>query len=128
MSLIVTKKGKRKAPAWVTWVIVGATMLFLLPFYYFGRMDLARPCLFAAIAIGLAVATRWKLRTYRWFWISIAIIAVIHAYAIFRMHWDEAYMPSYFVVTIGLIDYGVVVAFFWLMERICKEPDEARRV
>jgi hypothetical protein len=124
MSMIVSGRGKKKTPAWLRWAIMGATMVFLLPFYYFDRMDLARPFLFATAAIGLAVATRWKLRVYRWFWVSIGLIAVMHAYAILRMDWDERYMPSFVVVTIGLVDYGVVLALIWFMERICKDADE----
>jgi hypothetical protein len=100
-------------------------MLFLTPFYYFDRMDLARPSLFAAAAIGLAIATRWKARTYRWFWIAIAMVVALHVYAVLSVEWVEGLWASgYFIGTVALVDYGLILAFVKLIEVICK-PTEA---
>jgi hypothetical protein len=127
MSMIFSRKGKRRAPRWIGWAIAAGAFLFLIPFYYFDRMDLARPSLFGAIAIALAAATLWRLRVHRWFWIAIAMVIALHVYAILRLAWDQSYIPQFVIVTISLIDYGAVVGFIKLIELICRDTEESPR-
>jgi hypothetical protein len=98
-------------------------MLFLTPFYYFDLMDLARPSLCGAAAIGLAVATRWRVRSARWFLASIAMVMALHAYVILRVQWDEEWISMYILGIFALIDYGLILAFVKLIEVICR-PSE----
>ena len=116
---------RRKLSGWITGAIILGVMLFLLPFYYFGRMDLARPSLFAATAIGCAMATRWKLRSRRWFWVGIAIVAALHVYLIFHFRLDVEWLSEFVVATYTLIDYCLILVLIWLIEIICKTPEEA---
>ena len=124
MSIILSRKGKRRTPRWIGWAIVAGVFLFLVPFYYFDRMDLARPSLFGAIAIALAAATLWRLRVHKWFWAAIAIVVALHVYVILRLAWDQREIHEYVILAISLIDYGAVVAFIKLIEHICKDTEE----
>jgi hypothetical protein len=125
MGLRFSNKKTRKVPRWVTWAIVAGTFLFLAPFYYFDRMDLAQPGLASAIAIGCAIATFWKLRTRRWFLPTIAAIAAIHAVAILRGVWTYPWISVYFIGMVTLLDYGAILALMKLIEVICRSPEEA---
>jgi hypothetical protein len=118
-------KKRKGLSEWATIAIIPGVVLFLLPFYYFDRMDLARPGLFSATAIGLAIATRWKLRTRRWFWVVIAMVAALHVFVMLRVQWDEDRISPYIIGILALIDYGLVLAFIWLLEIICRTPEEA---
>ena len=119
----VPKRGRLSR--WTYYGIVVAVMLFLIPFYYFDRMDLARPSLFGAAAIGLAIATRWKDRSYRWFWIAMAMVIALHVYAVLRIEWAEGLWASgYFIGTVALIDYGLILALIKLVEVICRNTEE----
>src|SRR6202011_1841932 len=90
---------RKKLSSWITVAIILGVIIFLAPFYYFGRMDLARPSLFAATAIGCAIATRWKLRTRRWFWMGIAIVTAIHVYLIVHFQLDIEWLSQFVVAT-----------------------------
>ena len=116
---------KRRLSARLTVLVILGVIVFLLPFSYFGRMDLARPSLFGATAIGCAIATRWKLRNRRWFWIAIGIVSAIHVYVIYRFQWDEGAMSELVIATYTLIDYGLILVLIWVAEIICRTPEEA---
>jgi hypothetical protein len=105
--------------------IVAGVFLFVTPFYYFDRMDLARPSLAGAAAIGCAIASYWKARTRRWFWITIAGVVALHIYAILRVEWSEEWASVYVIGIITLLDYGVIVGLIKLVEIICRSPEEA---
>jgi len=110
-----------------TLAIVAGVMLFLTPFYYFDRMDLARPSLASAAAIGCAIATYWKAKTRLWFWIAIAVVASLHVYAVLRVQWTDERVSIYVLGILALIDYGVTVALIKVIEIICRSPEEAEK-
>jgi len=117
---------KRRAISdWTALAIVAGAVAFLIPFYYFDRMDLARPSLFSATAIGCAVATRWKVRKSAWFLAAIAMVIALHVFAIVRVQWDEEWVSIYVLGTFALIDYGLILAFVKLIEVICRSSGEA---
>jgi hypothetical protein len=117
-----TKKSRSNLLAYA---IVFGVFLFLAPFYYFDRMDLSLPSLAAATAIGLAILTRWKVRTRRWFWIAIAIIVAVHIVLIFRFPWNGERISSYVLGFYTLVDYGLILVFIWLIEVISRTPEES---
>jgi hypothetical protein len=110
---------------WITAAIVLGVMLILVPFYYFDRMDLAGPSLGSAAAIGLAIATCWKDRTRRWFWIAIAGAIALHVYAILHFRWSEKWASIFVIGFIALLDYGVILLVIKFIEIICRSADEA---
>jgi hypothetical protein len=110
-----------------TLAIIAGVMLFLTPFYYFDRMDLARPSLASAAAIGCAIATYWKARTRLWFWTAIAGVVSLHVYAVLRIQWTDERVSIYVLGTIALIDYGATVALIKVIEIICRSPEEAEK-
>jgi hypothetical protein len=87
-------------------------------------MDLALPSLIAAVAIGCAIATFWKSRRQRWFWIAIALVAVFHGFLIARFPFDNLDASKLVFGFYGLIDYGLVVALFKLIEIVFRNPEE----
>ena len=116
---------KRKPyPRWVVWAMVAGVWVFLIPFYYFDRMDLALPSLITVVAIGCAIATFWKSRKQRWFWIAIALAIVFHGFLIVRFPFDNLGASKLVFGFYGLIDYGLVVAFFKLIEIVFGNPEE----
>jgi hypothetical protein len=116
-----TKKSRSNL---LTYAIVFGVFLFLTPFYYFDRMDLSLPSLAAATAIGLAILTRWKVRTRRWFWIAIAIVAAVHIVLIFRFTWDGERISSYVLGFYTLVDYGLILLLIKGIEIIYRSPEE----
>lgn len=109
--------------------IVLAVFLVLSIFYYFGRMDIARPAIFSGGMICFAVAIQWRLRKFWWFWVAIATVIGVHIYLILRIQWDQESLPWIVILPIALADFGLVIGFFKLIEIVCKDreqPEETR--
>ena len=108
-----------------TLAIIAGVMLFLIPFYYFDRMDLARPSLGSAAVIGCAIFTYWKVRSRRWFWIAIAGVTALHVYAVLHVEWSDERASIYILGFLGLIDYGSTCGLIKIIEIICRSPEDA---
>jgi hypothetical protein len=106
-------------------IIVGVFAVLAI-FYYFGRMDIARPAIFSGGMIWYAVATRWRLRKFWWFWVAVATVIGIHIYLILRIQWDQESLPWIVILPFALADFGFVMGFFKLVEVLCKDYEQSR--
>jgi hypothetical protein len=118
---------RKRLPTWVWWTIVVGVWVFLIPFYYFDRVDLALPSLLTAVAIGCAITTFWKSRKQRWFWIAVSFAIVAHVFLIVRFSFVDLGVSKLVFGFYGLIDYGLVAAFFKLIEIIFRNPEEVQQ-
>ena len=61
MRPVVTREDKEmRLPWWGVLSVIFGTALLALLFVFFGRFDLARPCIVTTAIVALAVAMRWK--------------------------------------------------------------------
>ena len=105
-------------------MVVGALSVLTL-FRVFGRPDLAFPALLCIAMISFAVYSNWKLKSFWWFWASIALIAAIHIYFVPRLPWGTEHLSSIVAIPIGLLDFGLVVGFIKLVEMICRDREDS---
>lgn len=126
MSIILSKKGKRRASRWTTWAIVAGVWVFLLPFYFSGNWDLALPSLLGTVAIGCAVATFWKRKKEMWLWIATAAAAAIHVYIIIHFEFDFLAASKFVFGLFALIDYGLIALLFKLVAMFFADPHPGR--
>jgi hypothetical protein len=116
---------RRKPLGWRLRLGITVGVMFVLSiFYYFGRMDLARPVIFSGGMIWFAVAIRWRLRKFWWFWAAIATVVGVHIYLILRIQWDEEYLPWIVILPFALADFGLVIGFFKLIEIVSLDREQ----
>jgi hypothetical protein len=107
---------RKRSSSRLTWIIIVAVWIFLLPFYYLDRMDLALPSLLAAVAIGCAIATFWKHKSQMWFWSAVVLTVLVHIYLIARFSFDNLGGSKIVFGVFALVDYGLIVGFIKLVD------------
>ena len=110
---IITEKDRQvRLPWWGVLCVISGTVLLGLLFIYFGRFDLARPSLISAGMIAIAIALRWKLRRYVWFWITMTILAALHLPMIVFIPWTTKWIPAVLIAPVGMAD---LYAMLWIL-------------
>lgn len=82
-----------RLPWWGVLCVIAAALPILLLFDHFGKLALARPTLYSAAVIGIAIAMRWNLRRHLWFWSTMAAIAALHIPLILYVPWTTKSVP-----------------------------------
>jgi hypothetical protein len=102
----------------LSWAIASLliTSPILLVFMYFGRPGNGRAAWFCAVAISLATRFRWELSGEKWFWPSIAAIALIHLPLIFLFPWSAAWVPSFVIFPFVLVDIFLILVLIHRVE------------
>jgi len=115
---VVTKEDRQMRLSWKGGLCVFfGTILLALTFVSIGRFDLARPTMVSVAMVSLAITMRWKLRTHRWFWITIFILAVLHLPLILFIPWTTKWIPAVLIAPIGIAD---LYAMLWAISVVGK--------
>jgi hypothetical protein len=78
-----------------------------------GRARAAAVC---ACVFGTTIWTRSHLRHKVWFWIVLVLLAALHLPLILLVRWSDAWISSYGLLGIALIDFAYVCGPIWLIE------------
>lgn len=96
-------------------------------FDHFGEEALARPTLYSAGMVAIAIAMRWKLRRHVWFWITLTILAALHVPLILVVPWTTKWVPAIVIIPIGIVDLYVMLAILALVGELVEGPKAAER-
>ena len=100
----------KRLPWWaVLCVMLGAVLVGFL-FDHFGKLALARPTIYSAGMISIAIAMRWRLRRQLWFWITMAVIAALHVPLILFLPWTTKWVPAFMIAPFAFADLYAVLA------------------
>ena len=69
-----------------------------------------------ALMIG-AVRAFWYLRRYPWFWMSVAVLTVIHVVLIVLVPWSNKSFPAPALWPVAIADFAAVCGFIKLVEK-----------
>jgi hypothetical protein len=115
---LVTREDRQMRLSWKGGLCVFfGTILLALIFVSVGRFDLARPTMVSVAMISLVIAMRWKLRTRRWFWVTIIILAALHLPLILFIPWTTKWIPAILIAPIGIAD---LYAMLWAISAVGK--------
>jgi hypothetical protein len=98
-------------------VFFGTVLLGLL-LYYFGKLAFARPTIYSAVVIAIAVAMQWELRRHVWFWITVAVIVALHVPLVLFVPWTTKWIPAILITPICAGDLAMVIALIKLVEKL----------
>jgi hypothetical protein len=96
------------------YVGIGALLCCWL-FDHFGRFELALPTMNCIGVLGILIALKWKLRQYTWFWITMIIIAALHAYLLLLIPWTTNWVPAMAIAGIDSIDLVVILTILTIV-------------
>lgn len=96
---------------------LGGTLLIGGVLEHFGRFDLATPTCFSACAIGVAIATKWELKGYFWFWITVAVIVALHVPLILLVPWTTKWVPAVVIAPFVAVDLYAMLVILAVSEK-----------
>ena len=99
-----------RLPWWGVLCIIAGSLPLLFLFDHFGKLALARPTLYSAAMVSIAIAMRWKLRRHLWFWVTMTVIAAFHVSLILFVPWTTKWVPAIVIIPIGFADLYVMLA------------------
>jgi len=106
-------------------ILVGAFLVSAL-FDHFGRLALARPTLFSAGMVSFAIAMRWKLRRYAWFWGTMICFSALHVALILFFPWTTKWVPALAIIPLGTADLYLMLWVLAFVRKIRAKPTDTR--
>lgn len=108
---------KLRLPWWgVLGLMVGAFLCAWL-FDNFGKLELVLPFLNSILVLGFMLVLKRKLWPYRWFWISMAVLAALHVPLVLLVPWTTRWIPA---LTIAAIDSADFCLILWILAVVGK--------
>ncbi len=103
--------------------IVGAPTTFLFALY--GRLEMVWPLAITIGMIGIVIRFKWKLRRHTWFWITIAVIAVLHVLWVLFVPWTTKWIPVFVYIGIATADFVLILWILLVVEKFMGGPKAA---
>jgi phosphatidylserine synthase len=93
----------------------------------FGRLEESIPIAGGSAMCAIAVRLKWELRDRPWFWITMAIVVVIHILLIVNIPWTSRWIPSIAMAAVASADLIVIIIIIAVVQRLVEGPAPRRR-
>ena len=110
--------------AWAWWAMLCISPIYILV-AYIGDSGRARAASISTGMIALAARLVWDLRNRTWFWVTLAIIAVLHVPVILFIPWGDQNLTYVALLPLGLVDLGITYGILRLVENIVDKDRDA---
>lgn len=83
-----------------------------------------------AMAIVASIWIFWGRRKHLWFWVTVAILTVLHSLLILYVPWPDIHGPigGPALFPVGLLDIGIMCGCFKLVEKLMTKNSRASSV
>ena len=105
-------------------VVIGTPTLFLY-LVYGGRLERVWPFMLTFGVLGIVIRFKWKLRRQTWFWVTMAVIAVIHVLWVLFVPWTTKWIPAFVYIGIATADFVLILWILLVVERLVGGGSEA---
>ncbi len=102
---------------------LAATFPAYLLYSHFGSPGGGRAAWFALLMLALAVRRRWVLREHVWFWVTVTLICVVEASAIWYIPWTARWLPAALILPFAIAD---LVAVSFVIDAVGKRMTPSR--
>jgi hypothetical protein len=100
-------------------IIVAMLAPVFFCFFYLGKADIGFTVCIVLGMVMLAIKLRWKLRRQAWFWVTIALILVLHIPFLFIVRWPQTNIPTIaFSLPLGIADFLLISGAISLAEKV----------
>lgn len=70
-------------------------------------------------AVGLiAIECHWEKRKYVWFWVTVAILAVLHLPLVLFVRWQQQSYPGYTLLPFAILEFALVYGCIKLVAKV----------
>ena len=110
------KTAQKVRPPWWALVLFG---VLCLPVYWlfdhFGSLSISLPVLDSIIPFGFVLYLKRKFYGKWWFWVTIALVALLHALMIWSTPWTEGWKPAAVAGVLVSVD---ICLMLWLLAAV----------
>jgi hypothetical protein len=99
--------------------IVGAPTTFLFALY--GRLEMVWPLAITIGMIGILIRFKWRLRRQTWFWVTMAMIAVVHVLWVLFVPWTTKWIPVFVYIGIATADFILILWILLVVEKFMEK-------
>ena len=99
-------------------IILIGTPTFFLYLVYGGRIELVWPSMLTVIVLGVVIRFKWKLRKQAWFWVTMAVIAVLHFLWVLFVPWTTKWIPVFVYTGLATVDFVLILWILLVVERL----------
>jgi hypothetical protein len=114
---------KLRMPGWGVVCVIIASFLCAQLFEHFGKLDLVLPILNSIGVLGFMLAFKRKLWRHAWFWVTMAVIAVLHVPLILFVPWGTKWVPALVIAVIDSLDFCLIL---WVLTAVGKFMGEQK--
>lgn len=108
-------------------MIVIGIPTFYLYLIYGGRIQLVWPSMLTVIVLGVVIRFKWKLRKQAWFWVTMAVIAVLHILWVLFVPWTTKWIPVFVYTGLATVDFVLILWILLVVERLVGQQKNAER-
>lgn len=109
-------KKKHGTILWSLGAVLVTAPLYLL-FSHFGEPGKGRAAWLCLGMLLIAIKVRWELRSYPWFWGTIALISVVEIPMVMFVPWTSKWIPAIVMLPFCLVD---CLAVLWVIQTVEK--------
>jgi hypothetical protein len=118
---------KLRMPGWAVVCVIIVSFLCAQLFERFGKLNLVLPILNSVGVLGFMIAFKRKLWRHEWFWVTIAVIAVLHVPLILFVPWGTRWVPALAIAVIDSLDLCLILWILAVVGKFIGEPKSAER-
>jgi hypothetical protein len=107
-------------------VVIGAPTVFLF-LIHGGRLELVWPLMITIGVLGIVIRFKWKPRRQTWFWVTMAVIAVLHVLWVLFVPWTTKWIPVFVYTGIGTADFVLILWILLVVGKFMGEPKTGER-
>jgi hypothetical protein len=100
------------------WLLIESS--FAIPIFFLfavlgdpGRGRAAGICVYTLMT---AICALWNLNRHIWFWVTAALMVILHASLVLVVPWPSGSFPAFSLLPVAVLDYGIVYGFIKLAE------------
>jgi hypothetical protein len=105
-------------------IVIGTPTLFLY-LVYGGRLERVWPFMITIGMLGIVIRFKWKLRRQMWFWVTMAVIAVLHVLWVLFVPWTTKWIPVFVYIGIATADFVLILWILLVVEKFMGGPKAA---
>lgn len=115
-------------PDWTGLIVAASLSPVFLFFLYLGKAELGFTVLIVLGCVAIAIRLRWGLRRHAWFWLTIALIVVLHIPFLSFVRWPHTNIPTIaFSLPFAMAEFLLISGAISLAEKLfSKNPSSGK--
>src|ERR1700677_1236599 len=105
-----------------TLAVVLFSLALYIAFEFFDHIGRGNAAMCMAVAIIFTVHSQWGYRTRLWFWVTVAIVSLFHAFLVFAVSWPNKDYHFPVIYPLGLVDCGFILLCIKFVAWLVKSP------